>query len=214
MVRAAPVFTGYELHERCERDWWSWCARHRRCRYEREVGHGYERHGRVYEPWKRRDASTPSTPFGYGSYVQRSPSTTTVHDGAYISYSQPWELDVNRLSAIGHASHISPTGLWKPPGRGLAVAWAWGPRRDLDELHASVDDTGWAPEWCLTASDGSYRLRSCRPFRAFRPKTRLKPSRSRGLRLWARVRDNSPPLFPCTFFPSPIPPALSSVINY
>lgn len=52
------------------------------------------------------------------------------------------ESDVNPLFVTGPASYIiSPTGLWTLSGRGPAVAWTWRPRRDLDELHASVDNT-------------------------------------------------------------------------
>ena len=81
-----------------------------------------------------------------------------------ISCSSCWEPDVNPLFVTGPASHISPTGLRTHSGRGLAVAWAWWSRRDLDELHAPADDSGWAPPTKrVPAPDGTSRLKSFNP---------------------------------------------------
>ena len=69
--------------------------------------------------------------------------------------------DVNGWLAIGSTSRIPPptTGLWTPSSSRLADAWARGSRRDLDELHAPVDDPRRAAStsWVHT-SDVTLRL--------------------------------------------------------
>lgn len=60
-----------------------------------------------------------------------------------FSCSNRRESDLNLLFIPGPPPHMSPAGLrtLTLSGRSLAVAWTWGSRRNLDELHASVDHT-------------------------------------------------------------------------
>lgn len=58
-----------------------------------------------------------------------------------ISHSDCRYSGVHGSSVIGYTSRISSAGLRTPSSSCLANAWAWGSRRNLDELHAPVDDT-------------------------------------------------------------------------
>lgn len=115
-----------------------------------------------------------------------------------VSSSNYREFDLNLLLVTGPASHISPTGLFPLSGRGLAVAWTWGSRRDLDEFYESVDDDRWTPppEW-IPASDGTPRLKLFYPFLLLA----LRQNSDSGQCLWAfsflRPSSISQPPFQC-----------------